>query len=78
MIDRFKETHDDYITTLDVSDSLKGAYLQVICLPMLSLTNPMKHLLVGCMMNHEPEKMWQEEGLPVCEAQSQHLYEETW
>jgi len=45
---------------------------------MLSLTNPMKHLLVGCMMNHEPEKMWQEEGLPVCEAQSQHLYEETW
>jgi hypothetical protein len=56
MVDGFKETHEDYVTTLDVSNSLKGAYLSVICLTMLSLAKPTKHLLVGCMVQHEPVK----------------------
>jgi hypothetical protein len=29
------------------------------------------------MVNHEPESIRKEEGMPICKAQSQHLYEET-
>ena len=36
----------------------------------VSLAKPAKHLLVGWMANHEPEKMWQEDSMPLCEAQS--------
>jgi hypothetical protein len=49
MIEEFKETYDDYITTLDISNSMKGVgvHLSVICLTMLSYGKPTKNLLVG-------------------------------
>jgi hypothetical protein len=47
MIEEFKETHGNYITTLDVSNPLKGAYLSLIYLTMTSIAKPTKHILVG-------------------------------